>query len=679
MRLKVFFIFLMSNLLLSLAGKVTLNEYGRIIHQTDHITTEYVYEDQEYYIYLDNLKLVGNVLYPLQHGYLTLVTEHENIPTWLRLYDKNGTLLSYKKLPKVINLTLSQNRRFAAFFTGDFLQVLDTATADFLSYDGSVQFAVDNSGIALYSDLSNCIHYRDNKYPVSGIIRTVLFQNDIPLIITKHDVFKIDDTLQKIKSYEEEIFQARIIENSLYLVLKKNSNFSLHRFIDSQRSEVITEIKFERESNRIHEPIYAPLNYGEENHPFKIGNSYAEIQQYGSDPYLHPGVDFLGDDFQEVYAVHDGFVKAILTTGGAPYWRVAISNEDISAETQGYLYAHLNESSITVNIGDEVQAGDLLGTLYPWNYYDFTHIHFARIFCSGQIWSGNWWTTENTLLDVINIQDTIPPVFENALGEDKFAFRSLDGDYLSPYGLQGEFDIIVKCHDIANSDWKIDIHDLSYSLHPYNDPDSTVFQKFAFVYDFDLDTYINSTVDLMILNTIYSRDATCYSIGNYEMREYYHIITNSDGDSLITQEDADECFDSSQFADGLYFFKVKARDASLNTTVDSMMVNFNNGVWAGNQLPKPDIQLYNYPNPFNPSTTIHFDTNTLHEMLQIEIYNPKGQKVKSFFITPTTDQRINSVVWDGTDDNNQPVSSGIYLYKLKTGSFEKTDKMILIK
>jgi len=38
-----------------------------------------------------------------------------------------------------------------------------------------------------------------------------------------------------------------------------------------------------------------------------------------------------------------------------------------------------------------------------------------------------------------------------------------------------------------------------------------------------------------------------------------------------------------------------------------------------------------------------------------------------------------SVVWDGRDKNNQPVGSGIYFYKLKTGNFEKTRKMILMK
>ncbi len=47
-------------------------------------------------------------------------------------------------------------------------------------------------------------------------------------------------------------------------------------------------------------------------------------------------------------------------------------------------------------------------------------------------------------------------------------------------------------------------------------------------------------------------------------------------------------------------------------------------------------------------------------------------------LEPTsTDQSINSVIWNGTDDNNHFVSSGIYLYELKNGSASQTNKMIL--
>ena len=90
--------------------------------------------------------------------------------------------------------------------------------------------------------------------------------------------------------------------------------------------------------------------------------------------------------------------------------------------------------------------------------------------------------------------------------------------------------------------------------------------------------------------------------------------------------------------------------------------------------------LTNFPNPFNPSTTISFDlTTTEAENAKIEIYNLKGQKVKTFLINPSTDQPINSITWNGTDENNKPVSSGIYFYKLKAGDFREVRKMILMK
>jgi len=149
-----------------------------------------------------------------------------------------------------------------------------------------------------------------------------------------------------------------------------------------------------------------------------------------------------------------------------------------------------------------------------------------------------------------------------------------------------------------------------------------------------IDTYFSNYWTDIVLYTIYSRDAICYSIGNYDDREYYHIITNSNGDSLITEEDADEIFDSTQFPDGDYYFKVTARDASMNSTIDSMLVYFNNGISNSedNQLLTTNYQLTNYPNPFNPETTIQFITKSA-ENAEIIIYNIKGQKIKLFQFT----------------------------------------------
>ena len=89
-----------------------------------------------------------------------------------------------------------------------------------------------------------------------------------------------------------------------------------------------------------------------------------------------------------------------------------------------------------------------------------------------------------------------------------------------------------------------------------------------------------------------------------------------------------------------------------------------------------DVYLHqNYPNPFNPSTTISFTAENA-ENTEIEIYNLKGQKIKQYSIF----NNQSSITWDGTDENNQAVSSGIYLYKLNVnGKTEAMRKCLLIK
>jgi hypothetical protein len=98
-----------------------------------------------------------------------------------------------------------------------------------------------------------------------------------------------------------------------------------------------------------------------------------------------------------------------------------------------------------------------------------------------------------------------------------------------------------------------------------------------------------------------------------------------------------------------------------------------------NEVMKIDFQLNNYPNPFNPTTTISFSTTESTENTELTIYNVKGQKIRTLYPFPNRGLGTRSVIWDGTDENNQPVSSGIYFYKLKTCNYTNTKKMILLK
>ncbi len=86
----------------------------------------------------------------------------------------------------------------------------------------------------------------------------------------------------------------------------------------------------------------------------------------------------------------------------------------------------------------------------------------------------------------------------------------------------------------------------------------------------------------------------------------------------------------------------------------------------------------NYPNPFNPTTTISFSITQTSPFVTLEIFNIKGQKVKTL-INDKLDEGSHHVVWNGTNENNQPVSSGIYFYKLQTGKYSAVKKMVMMK
>ncbi|MEA2095430.1 MAG: FlgD immunoglobulin-like domain containing protein, partial [Candidatus Cloacimonadota bacterium] len=88
----------------------------------------------------------------------------------------------------------------------------------------------------------------------------------------------------------------------------------------------------------------------------------------------------------------------------------------------------------------------------------------------------------------------------------------------------------------------------------------------------------------------------------------------------------------------------------------------------------------NYPNPFNPETTISFNLQKSVYQAEIEIFNIKGQKVKTLNVVDPVSNSVNKVVWNSKDDNGNKVASGTYLYRLKLDDrVVATKKMILIK
>ncbi len=85
----------------------------------------------------------------------------------------------------------------------------------------------------------------------------------------------------------------------------------------------------------------------------------------------------------------------------------------------------------------------------------------------------------------------------------------------------------------------------------------------------------------------------------------------------------------------------------------------------------------NYPNPFNPETTIGFSLAT-KSSVALEIYNIRGQKVRTL-VKDELNAGNHSVVWNGKDDANKSVSSGVYFYRMQSDNFKAVNKMLMMK
>jgi len=90
----------------------------------------------------------------------------------------------------------------------------------------------------------------------------------------------------------------------------------------------------------------------------------------------------------------------------------------------------------------------------------------------------------------------------------------------------------------------------------------------------------------------------------------------------------------------------------------------------------------NHPNPFNPSTSIRYQVSGImgqgNSHVQIDVYNVRGQLIRSL-VNEEHKPGEYRVVWNGTDDRGQHVSSGIYFYVMRAGDFVESRRMILLK
>ena len=528
---------------------------------------------------------------------ITEATHSDAVPVQLRVLSPDGQLQLEEEILGLSSPVLSADGDQLAFRTRQSTALLDFKTLTITHYPRYASFAVAEDGtvagvvidteeIQLHDNKGNSI-----KVAIPAAPKRLAFSTEGDLLVlTSQSLFRIDGQLGKLEPLFAlqplgELRDLRVHQGMIHIGSRRTqgNGFRGNHLLLNGQGKFLGQLH--NSTTSIPPPGHQanPQKRGfipwplapNSQHP--IGNTYGEYQNYGGSPYLHPGIDVLGNSYQPVYAVADGVVKAVLTTSGQYHWRVAIGGPG-NGTTSGHLYAHLQQSSITVDVGDAVVKGQYLGDLVPWPTSGFTHCHFNSIEDSGNQWFGDWLCPDNVHEDLVRCLETSAPVFENARGNELFAFcRNETSTYRDPNNLQGKVDIIAHVGDRLDSNWTCGIQTLRYSIYPSGNPGAPIVDnKLSFNFDMILDTYGSGTIDSFLVDLIYKEDSTCNTNGDYNSREFFYVITNSDGDQTYNAADQSESWNTVNVANGDYVVEVVARDVAGNQSVASMTVTVNN-------------------------------------------------------------------------------------------------------
>jgi len=169
-------------------------------------------------------------------------------------------------------------------------------------------------------------------------------------------------------------------------------------------------------------------------------------------------------------------------------------------------------------------------------------------------------------------------------------------------------------------------------------------------------------------------------VGVYPAEEIYDTTVTSV--SITYQEILWGVFEGSPVNGATVSLNVKATDGidTVDVTGDNRVIYVNRYEYLsteGEGVPVEFALHENYPNPFNPTTTLRFDLPEVSD-ITLTIYNMLGQKVRTFNYQNTS-AGYHSVKWNATNDYGDPVGAGVYLYQLQTKDFVKTRKMVLLK
>jgi hypothetical protein len=670
------------------------------------------------------IKIPGSDVEITNSGKLVFYDHSEHFKGKLKIhfYSKEGNFLFSKEFERADQFEFSESGETIAVRSANGISIIEAATGEGYTIESGLHFTIDESDeIVSVAQEGKVLIYKN-----ALLIRTIQTGIKLPrkVIVSKESnvVGVIDKFNLKIYSLSDSklLFEDNIGGDLSFRDLKivgdqiaagihkknKEASTGLLRVYDlsgnklegkageSRQLKKFEKINLEKKSQSNYDPIPWPF------FPFDsmrtVWNHYEQHMGLGgANSYLHQGLDLITPIGEPTYSVIDGFVKLVLTIGGASYWRTAISDTQIAGRSDGWLSAHLIENTIQVDIGDTVQTHDYLGDIVYWSG-DWGHIHFVNISDSGLVWyysDDEWGINFSPILVLQPYPDVTPPTIEPVFPWSKFALaKNESAIYLQPDSLIGEMDIVVKVVDyVGDSEWQQPAYTTWYTIKKISNGQIIKPSTLGHILNHKYPFYDGGHYEAYA-EVIYQRDNTLLPSGWMDMqRNYYHNLTNNNGDSLVELSEKALAFDTDNYEDGDYRIIIEVFDEAGNFDIDSMDVKFKNGNPVDVENDEGTIYSFklaqNYPNPFNSTTSIQYAISS-RQSVTLKVYDVLGNEIA----TLVNEKKLAGEYEVEFDASG--LTSGIYFYKLsvvpttqrdpvlkdeQAGDYNQTKKMILMK
>jgi hypothetical protein len=648
----------------------------------------------------------GSDLYITNSGISVFIdhTFHFRNEITINFYSPEGTSISSRKFKGAYLFGFSPDGNIMGVGTPGKLTIIYVKENKSFEYPGCMNFDIGvNGNFVVLADKEKISVYSGTELlftiPVNSLVRDIkiIDENTFCYITKDHFIAgSINKENELYSSFLEHGFSYTdllVKDGRVFLAANKRGHNDLTSYLSEYLDNRLTPLRqfaykslnsTKKYSSLKKDSLYDPIPWPF--YPFDstrtIWNHYEQNMGYGTSDfsYLHQGLDLIVPIDEPTYTVQQGIVKCVLTLGGYVYWRTAVSPVQDSGRSDGWLYAHLIESTIPVFPGDTVDIHTYIGDIVEWTS-EWGHIHFVEINDSGSVWfydDDQWGINFNPLLALQTLVDTIPPVIMNSNTGAKFEFCLNESSiYLNADSLYGDIDIIVKAADyIGSPEWQQPAYKSFYSIARISDGQTVLEWKPGHILNHRYNMY-NSSEFEPYAKMLYKRDEThpASSWMSFE-RDYYHIITNDDADEVLDTSESNSALNTRLYTDGWYRIFVQVYDPSGNSAIDSMDVKIVNGfVSVNDELIPASNELYqNYPNPFNPSTTIGFQLSQPGIVL-LKVYDLLGKET-AILLNDYMDAGYHQVVFNSELYNP---ASGLYFYKLTSGSFTSVKKLLLLK